>query len=65
MTRPSTAGAGDFHLDLDWESGPKMTERGPSRWATSLAAVTATFENVGAVRGSLPLSEGAYILARG
>ena len=65
VTRPSTAGAGDFHSDLDWESGPKMTERGPSRRPTSLAAATATFENVGAVRASLPPPKRAYIPARG
>ena len=65
MTRPSTPGARDFHLDLDRRTGPKITGRGPSRWASSLAAVTAILENVGTVRASLPVSGGAYIPSRG
>ena len=69
MTRPSTLGARDFHLDLERvpNDGARSVTRSSARGggATSLAAVTATFENVGTARASLPTSGGAYIPARG
>ena len=58
---------GRAQFSLGFRTGPKIL-RGPSRWAgraTSLAAVTATFENVGPIRASLPPPGRAYILARG
>ena len=69
MTRPSTLGARDFHLDLERvpNDGARSVTRSSARGggATSLAAVTATFENVGPVRALLPPPGRAYILARG